>query len=178
MEDSVVSHPEPDILECEVRWALRSTAVNKTSGCDEIPAELFKYLKRWWWWCHQGFVFIMSACLEDPAVATELEKVNLIPIPRKSLPKNELIIGSSHSSPIPVRSCLKSCKLGFSIIWTKNFQMSKLGLEKEEVLEIKLPTSSGLYRKQGNFRKKNIYLCSIDYTKAFDCLEHDKLESS
>ena len=43
--DGVVSHPEPDILECEVKWALRSTAVNKASGCDEIPAELLKSLK-------------------------------------------------------------------------------------------------------------------------------------
>ena len=43
--DEVVSHPEPDILECEIKWALRSTVVNKTSGCDEIPAELFKSLK-------------------------------------------------------------------------------------------------------------------------------------
>ena len=43
--DDVVSHPEPDIWECEVKWALRSTAVNKTSGCNEIPAELFKSLK-------------------------------------------------------------------------------------------------------------------------------------
>ena len=43
--DGVVSHPEPDILECEVKWALRSTAVNKASGCDEIPAEPLKSLK-------------------------------------------------------------------------------------------------------------------------------------
>ena len=43
--DSVVSHPEPDILECEVKWALRSTAVSKASGCDQVPAELFKSLK-------------------------------------------------------------------------------------------------------------------------------------
>ena len=43
--DGVISHPEPDILECEVKWALRSTAVNKASGCDEIPAELLKSLK-------------------------------------------------------------------------------------------------------------------------------------
>ena len=43
--DDVVSHPEPDILECEVKWTLRSTAVNKASGCDEIPVELFKSLK-------------------------------------------------------------------------------------------------------------------------------------
>ena len=34
--DGMVIHPEPDILECEVKWALRSTAVNKASGCDEI----------------------------------------------------------------------------------------------------------------------------------------------
>ena len=43
--DGVVCHPEPDILECEVKWALRSTAVNKASGCDEISAEPFKTLK-------------------------------------------------------------------------------------------------------------------------------------
>ena len=43
--DGVVSHPEPDILECEVKWALRSTAVNKASGCHEISAELLKSLK-------------------------------------------------------------------------------------------------------------------------------------
>ena len=43
--NGVVPHPETDILECEVKWALRSTAVNKASGCDEILAELFKSLK-------------------------------------------------------------------------------------------------------------------------------------
>ena len=40
--DGVVCHPEPDILECEVLWALGSTAANKASGSDGIPAELFK----------------------------------------------------------------------------------------------------------------------------------------
>ena len=43
--DGVVCHPKSDILEWEVKWALRSTAVNKASGCNEIPAELFKSLK-------------------------------------------------------------------------------------------------------------------------------------
>ena len=43
--DGVVTLPEPNILECDVKWALRSTAVNKASECDEISAELFKYLK-------------------------------------------------------------------------------------------------------------------------------------
>ena len=43
--DGIVSHPEPDILESKVKWALESSAVNKASRCDGIPAELFKILK-------------------------------------------------------------------------------------------------------------------------------------
>ena len=41
----MVSHPQSDILECEVRGVLGSTAVNKASGCDGIPVELLKSLK-------------------------------------------------------------------------------------------------------------------------------------
>ena len=43
--DSVVNHSELDILECEVKWASGSTALNKASGCNGIPVELFKTLK-------------------------------------------------------------------------------------------------------------------------------------
>ena len=39
--DAVITHLEPDILEFEVKWALGSITMNKTSGCDGIPAELF-----------------------------------------------------------------------------------------------------------------------------------------
>ena len=41
----MVTHLEPDILECEVKWALGSITTNKASGSDEIPAELFQILK-------------------------------------------------------------------------------------------------------------------------------------
>ena len=41
----LVSHPEPDIWESEVKWALGNTVVNKASGCDGIPMELFKTQK-------------------------------------------------------------------------------------------------------------------------------------
>ena len=44
--DGVVNHPEPDILECKVKWVLRLSEVNKARGCDEIPAELFRSLKK------------------------------------------------------------------------------------------------------------------------------------
>ena len=46
-DDGVITHThlEPDILECEVKWALRSITMNKTSGGDGIPVELFQILK-------------------------------------------------------------------------------------------------------------------------------------
>ena len=43
--DDVITHLEPDILECEVKWALGSITTNKASGGDGIPVELFKILK-------------------------------------------------------------------------------------------------------------------------------------
>ena len=43
--DDVVSHLEPDMVECEVKWALGSITTNKASGSDEFPAELFQILK-------------------------------------------------------------------------------------------------------------------------------------
>ena len=52
--------------------------------------------------------------------------------------------------------------------------MYKLDLENAEELEIKLPTSAGSQKKQENSRK-NIYFCFIDYAKAFDCVDHNKL---
>ena len=58
--------------------------------------------------------------------------------------------------------------------WYVNFQMFKLDLEKAEELEIKLPTSIGSSKKAREFQK-NIYFCFIDYAKAFDCVDHNKL---
>ena len=55
-----------------------------------------------------------------------------------------------------------------------NFQMFKMVLEKAEEPEIKLQTFTGSSKKQENSRK-NIYFCFIDYAKAFDCVDHNKL---
>ena len=55
--------------------------------------------------------------------------------------------------------------------------MSKLALEKEEEPEIKLPASAGSSKKQESSRK-NIYFCFIDYAKAVNCVDHNKLENS
>ena len=62
---------------------------------------------------------------------------------------NVQTIGQLCLSHMIVKSCLKSCMLGFSIMPTKNFQTFRLGLEKTEEPEVKLPTFAGSYRKQG-----------------------------
>ena len=56
-----------------------------------------------------------------------------------------------------------------------NFQMFKLVLEKAEKPEIKLPTSAGSLKQQESSRKKTIYFCFIDYAKAIDFVDHNKL---
>jgi len=71
--DGVITHLEPDILECEVKWALRSITMNKTSGGDGIPVELFPNPERW---CCESAALNMPANLENSAVATGLEKVS------------------------------------------------------------------------------------------------------
>ena len=67
----MVTHPEPDSLDCEVKWALGSTTVNKASGGNGIPVELFKILK------DEAIkvLFFMSVNLENTAVVTGLEKI-------------------------------------------------------------------------------------------------------
>ena len=69
----VITHLEPDILECEVQWALRSITTNKASGGDGIPVELFQILKDD---AVKVLHSIMPANLENSAVATGLEKVS------------------------------------------------------------------------------------------------------
>ena len=59
-------------------------------------------------------------------------------------------------------------------MWTMNFQVFKLVLEKVEEPEIKLPTSTESWKKQESSRKTSIF-CFIDYAKAFDCVDHNKL---
>ena len=78
--------------------------------------------------------------------------------PKRKL-KNVQTTRQLHSSPMLVRFCLKSFKLDFIIMWTEDFQMFKLDLEKAEEPEIKLPTCSGSQRKQRNPRKTSTFVC-------------------
>ena len=93
---------------------------------------------------------------------------------RKAMPQNAQTTTQLHSSHTLVKWCLKFFKPGFSNTWAMNFQMFKLVLEKAEEPEIKLPASAGSSKQQESSRKK-IYFCFIDYAKAFDCVDHNKL---
>ena len=78
--DGVIINLEPDILECEVKWALESIATNEASGGDEIPVELFQILK------DDAVKVLHSICqtnLENSAVATGLEKVSFHSNPKE-----------------------------------------------------------------------------------------------
>ena len=87
--DGVITHLEPDILECEVKWALGSITVNKATGGDRIPAELFQILK------DDAVVVLHSICqenwqqekqpenLENSAMATGLEKLSFHSNPKE-----------------------------------------------------------------------------------------------
>ena len=78
--DGVITHLEPDILECEVKWALESITMNKASGGDGIPLELFQILK------DDAVKVLHSICetiWKTPAVATGLEKVSFLSSPKE-----------------------------------------------------------------------------------------------
>ena len=96
---------------------------------------------------------------------------------RKAMSKNAQTAAQLHSSHMLVKSCSKCFKPGFSNTWTVKFLMFKLVLERAEEPEIKLPTSSASSKKAREFQK-NIYFCFIDYAKAFNCVDHNKLENS
>ena len=77
--DDVITNLEPDILECEVKWALESITTNKASGGDGIPVELFQILK------DDAVKVLHSICqnVENSAVATGLEKVSFHSNPKE-----------------------------------------------------------------------------------------------
>ena len=78
-KDGVIAHLEPDILECEGKWTLGSITMNKASGGDGIPVELFQILKE----CCESAALNMSTNLENSAVATGLEKVSFYSNPKE-----------------------------------------------------------------------------------------------
>ena len=147
----VIIYLEPDILE----WALRSITLNKTKGGDGVPAELFQILK------DDAVKVLHSICLQiwkTQQWPQDWKRSVFIPIPKKGNAKecsNYCTIAFiSHASEV----MLKILQARLQQYMNLNFQMFKLVLENAEEPEIKLPTSAGSSKKQGNFRKKKLFL--------------------
>ena len=83
--DGVITHLEPDILECEVKWALGSITMNKASGGDGIPVELFQILK------DNAVKVLHSICQQiwkTQQWPQDWKRSVFIPSQRKAMPKN------------------------------------------------------------------------------------------
>ena len=109
--NGVITHLETDILECEVKWALGSITMNKTSGGDVIPVELFQILK------DDGVKGLHSICQQiwkTQQWPQDWKRSVLIPMPKKVMPKNAQTTAQLHSSHTLVNSCSKFSKPGFS----------------------------------------------------------------
>ena len=172
--DGVITPLESDILECEIRWALGRITMNKASGGDGIPAELFQILKvdamkvpRW----------ICQLIWKIQQWPQKWERSVFIPISKKGnakeCPNYHTIALISHTSKV----MLKILQARLQQYMNCELPDVQAGIRKGRGNEIKLPTSVGSLIKQESSRKTSTSAL-LTLTKAFDCVNHNKLENS
>ena len=96
----MITHLEPDILECEVKWDLGSITTNKASGGDGIPVELFRILE------DDAVKVLHSICQQiwkTQQWPQDWKRSVFIPIQRKAMPKNAQTTAQLHSSHMLVK---------------------------------------------------------------------------
>ena len=106
-DDGVITHLEPDILECEVKWALGSITANKASGGDGIPVELFQILK-------DDAVKVLWMIWKTQQWPEDWKKSVFIPIPKKGNAKECSNYRTTTLISHTVRLCSKSSKVNYS----------------------------------------------------------------
>ena len=167
----MITHLEPDILECEVKWALRSITTNKASGGDGIPVELFQILK------DDAVKVLHTICQQiwkTQRWPQEWKRSVFILIPKKS----------------NANECSNYCTIAL-ISHTSKVMLKILQARLQQYTNHELPGVQVVFRKDRGTRnqianicwiikkarefQKNIYFCFIDYAKAFDCVDHNKL---
>ena len=110
-----ITHLEPDILECEVKWALESIIVNKASGSDGTPDELFQILK------DDTVIALHSICQQiwqTQQWPQDWKKSVFTPIPKKD---NAEECSNYCTFALISHASKEILKAGFSSTWTKNF---------------------------------------------------------
>ena len=168
---TMVYHLEPGILECEVNWALGSITVNTGSGNDGIPTKQFQILK------DDAVKVLHSICQQiwkTQQWPQEWKRSVFIPVPKKG----------------NVKECSNYCTIAL-ISHASKVMHKILQARIQQYVNQELPDVQARFRKGRGTRdqiaeihwitekerefQKNIYLCFIDYTKAFDCVNHNEL---
>ena len=163
--DGVITHLEPDILDCEVKWALGSITTNKASGGDGTPVELFQILK------DDAVKVLHSICQQiwtTQQWPQEWKRSVFIPITKK---------GSA-------KECSNYCTIAL-ISHASKVMLKILQARLQQCVNHELPDVQAGFRKGRGTRgqianihwiiknarefQKNIYFSFIDYAKAFDC---------
>ena len=135
--NGVVSQSEPEILECELQWVLKSTVPTKLVEVIEFQQSYLKSWKMMLLKCSTHYVRKFGNASSEQRTGKCQSSSQFL---RRTVLKNVKATERMQSSPVLVRLWSKSSRLGFRIMWTLNFQMFKLGLEKAEEPEIKLAT--------------------------------------
>ena len=170
----MITHLEPDILECEVKWALESITTNKASGGDGILVELFQILK------DDAVKVLHSICQQiwkTQQWPQNWERSVFIPTPKKGNAKecsnSRTIALISHSSKV----MLKILQARLQQHVNRELPDVQAGNRKGRGTRDQIANIRWIMEKARKFQK-NIYFCFIDYAKAFDCVDHNKLENS
>ena len=171
--DGVITHThlEPDILECEVKWALESITTYKVSGGDGIPVELFQILKD-------------DAVKVQHSICQQIWKTQqwpqdwkmsvFIPIPKKGNANEcsnyHTIALISHASKI----MLKILQARLQQYVNCELADAQAGFRKGRGTRDQIANICCIIEKTREFQKNNCFFF-IDYAKAFDCVDHNKL---
>ena len=167
--DGVITHLEPDILECEVKWALESITANKASGGDGIPVELFQILK------DDAVKVLYSIC-------QQIWKTQQCPqdwkrsvfIPKKGNAKEcsnyRTIALISHAGKV----MLKILQARLQQYVNRELPDVLAGLRKGRGTRDQIANIRWIMEKAREFQK-NTNFWFMNYAKAFDCVDHNKL---
>ena len=161
------NHLGPDILECEVKWALGSIIMNKASGDDGIPVELFD----------DAVKVLHSICQQiwkTQQWPQDWKRSLFIPIPKRGNAKEfsnyYTIALISHA----IKVMVKILRARLQQYVSHELPDVQAGFRKGRGTRDQITNIHWIIEKAREFQK-NIYFCFIDYAKAFDCVDHNKL---
>ena len=165
----MLTHLEPDILECEVKWALGSITTNKANGGDGVPVELFQTLKDY---AVQVLHSICQQIGKTQQWPQDWKRSVFIPIPKKGNAQEcsnyHTISLISHASKVMLK-ILQARLQRYSNCELPDVQT---GFRKGRGTRDQIANICWIIEKAWEFQKN---ICFIDYAKAFDCVDHNKL---